>query len=452
MPPPDVPPLALCHVCSVCGRMRSAGYHRHHPIIPGQASISTPCRRCKKKAKQAKEKREHEKEMEEKKREEETRKAKEPSRRIIIEVRDNDDDDRTRGRTRERNDSPPRIIYRSVSHYRTTRDVSPEPSPPPAPRHRARSEVRFRSPSPPQDDVRYYNRRDEAYERSRSPSPDARARLSSHPSPFRSFTPIVEQIPGSFPMEPSSPIRGPRRSILKTPSEFFEYPSRHAVDTSYDSMEPEVGANRVQFVSEPLHSEHYQSRCVCKGNVCVCEDKYAYRRRSQHYYERGHIEELPRSPSPPIQRFERMIVRDDSQPARPYIRDRSHPRRCEAEEHRIRYVHSEDRPIEEWRQASAKPLPPPSEDHRRTHQSRAVSREPSPARKAARGLQEIGHKITRAYSRSPSPLPRRRYDDSNDDATDSGSEASERAHFSNMRPRTAVEPAISRGFAAGYKD
>ena len=414
--------------------------------------MSTPCRRCKKKARQAREKKEQEKEMEKKKQEEESKKAKEPSRRIIIEVRDHDDDDRTRGRTRERNDSPARVIYRSVSRYRTTRDASPEPSPPPALRHRARSEVRFRSLTPPEDDVRYYYQRDEEYVRSRSPSPDARARLSSHPAPFRSFTPIVQHPPGAFPEEPPLPDRGPRRSILKTPSEFFEYPPRHTMETSYDSMEPEVGASRVQFVGEPVHTEHratYQSRCNCKGNVCLCEDRYANRKRSQHY-ERGHVEELPRSPSPPIRRFQRMAVRDESPPVRPYIRDKSHPRRCETEEHRIRYVHSEDIPIEEWRQANAKSLPPPSEDDRRTRQSRALSCEPSPARRVTRGLKEIGHKISRAYSRSPSPLPRRRYEDSNDDATDSGSDASEKANFSTIRPRVPAEPAISRGFAAGY--
>ncbi|KAH7379217.1 hypothetical protein DE146DRAFT_625743 [Phaeosphaeria sp. MPI-PUGE-AT-0046c] len=44
----DVPVL-LCHTCSVCRRMRSAGYHRNHPVVPGKTPVSSPCRRCKKK-------------------------------------------------------------------------------------------------------------------------------------------------------------------------------------------------------------------------------------------------------------------------------------------------------------------------------------------------------------------------------------------------------------------
>lgn len=41
-------PVLLCHTCSVCGQMRSAGYHRNHPVIPGKSIITTPCRKCKK--------------------------------------------------------------------------------------------------------------------------------------------------------------------------------------------------------------------------------------------------------------------------------------------------------------------------------------------------------------------------------------------------------------------
>lgn len=45
-------PVLLCHTCSVCNRMRSAGYHRHNPVVPGKPLVLTPCRRCKKKLKQ----------------------------------------------------------------------------------------------------------------------------------------------------------------------------------------------------------------------------------------------------------------------------------------------------------------------------------------------------------------------------------------------------------------
>jgi hypothetical protein len=44
-------PVLLCHTCSVCGQMRSAGYHRNHPVIPGRPIVTTPCRKCKKRDK-----------------------------------------------------------------------------------------------------------------------------------------------------------------------------------------------------------------------------------------------------------------------------------------------------------------------------------------------------------------------------------------------------------------
>lgn len=40
-------PVLLCHTCSICGQMRSAGYHRNHPVIPGKPIVPKPCRRCK---------------------------------------------------------------------------------------------------------------------------------------------------------------------------------------------------------------------------------------------------------------------------------------------------------------------------------------------------------------------------------------------------------------------
>lgn len=44
-------PVMLCHTCSHCGTMRSAGYHRNNPVLPGKPLVSSPCRRCKKKIK-----------------------------------------------------------------------------------------------------------------------------------------------------------------------------------------------------------------------------------------------------------------------------------------------------------------------------------------------------------------------------------------------------------------
>ncbi|KAF2850665.1 hypothetical protein T440DRAFT_449847 [Plenodomus tracheiphilus IPT5] len=42
-------PVMLCHVCSHCGQMRSAGFHRNNPVVPGKPLVPTACRRCKKK-------------------------------------------------------------------------------------------------------------------------------------------------------------------------------------------------------------------------------------------------------------------------------------------------------------------------------------------------------------------------------------------------------------------
>jgi len=44
-------PVMLCHTCSHCGQMRSAGYHRNNPVVPGKPLVPAPCRRCKKKLK-----------------------------------------------------------------------------------------------------------------------------------------------------------------------------------------------------------------------------------------------------------------------------------------------------------------------------------------------------------------------------------------------------------------
>jgi hypothetical protein len=53
-PPPvedHTVPVLLCHTCSVCSKMRSAGYHRNNPVVPGKPLVLSPCRRCKKKIK-----------------------------------------------------------------------------------------------------------------------------------------------------------------------------------------------------------------------------------------------------------------------------------------------------------------------------------------------------------------------------------------------------------------
>lgn len=39
-------PVMLCHTCIDCGRMRSAGYHRNNPVVPGKPLVLTSCGRC----------------------------------------------------------------------------------------------------------------------------------------------------------------------------------------------------------------------------------------------------------------------------------------------------------------------------------------------------------------------------------------------------------------------
>ena len=44
-------PVMLCHTCSHCGRMRSVGFHRNNPVLPGKPLVSQLCHRCEKKYK-----------------------------------------------------------------------------------------------------------------------------------------------------------------------------------------------------------------------------------------------------------------------------------------------------------------------------------------------------------------------------------------------------------------
>ncbi|KAG9188506.1 hypothetical protein G6011_02429 [Alternaria panax] len=44
-------PVMLCHTCSHCSQMRSAGFHRNNPVLPGKPMVPSLCRRCKKKLK-----------------------------------------------------------------------------------------------------------------------------------------------------------------------------------------------------------------------------------------------------------------------------------------------------------------------------------------------------------------------------------------------------------------
>jgi hypothetical protein len=38
--------MTYLHVCITCGNLRSIGYHREHPLLPGQLPQASECRRC----------------------------------------------------------------------------------------------------------------------------------------------------------------------------------------------------------------------------------------------------------------------------------------------------------------------------------------------------------------------------------------------------------------------
>lgn len=49
LPTEGVPvPVMLCHTCSHCGRLRSSGFHRNNPVLPGKQLVASMCRKCKK--------------------------------------------------------------------------------------------------------------------------------------------------------------------------------------------------------------------------------------------------------------------------------------------------------------------------------------------------------------------------------------------------------------------
>lgn len=284
-PLPDVPPLALCHVCSVCGHMRSAGYHRHHPIIPGQALISNPCRRCKKRAKKDRERREKEKERLED--------VREPSRSIVIEVRDGE----PRGRGREREDSPPRrVVYRSISRpnmrpsestrveYHTAREESPERSPP--------RRVVYRSVSRP--NIRHSDSAGVEYHTAREQSPERsppRYRSVSRPRMRRDSVGVEYR-----PAREESPERSPPRVARR----------RTRSEIRYLSRSPSRDGVRVRF----RHSEDHEQPRSLSPRSRIATHPSAYRSFTPSMQPPGSFPEEPVLPDPePL----RGILRDHSQ-------------------------------------------------------------------------------------------------------------------------------------------
>ncbi|KAF2682434.1 hypothetical protein K458DRAFT_58647 [Lentithecium fluviatile CBS 122367] len=393
-PPPDVvrpqsPPRApppepqvhvlLCHVCSVCGRMRSAGFHRHHPVIPGQPQVQMPCRRCKKKAKKEREKRE-------------ARNNNDGGRTIRIEIARGE----PRGRARSREEvvyvarrhsspspqrtrvgvrvlrqerSPPQVLRRTRTEVRvssssppaetrfrrhrsdevySTRDrhhahlpgrrvteLSPSP-PPPRTRTSTRVEYRHESPEPSPREYRRQSPPPVRVSRRDRRSDDAEARLAAHPAAYRTVVPDhrayvrdSEDSVTTDSREPSPPSRG----ILRDPESEYRTSQRRRMEASHDSMLPELGGARVQFTSEPRREERHV--------VDYTREHRRYRAPC------GYAEEVPPPPpSPPLERsFERLRTRPPSPPS---------PRRYDDE---VRVRHVSPRRYEEVRIRRNSPTP-----------------------------------------------------------------------------------------------
>jgi len=467
-PPPDVvrassPPRApppepqvhvlLCHVCCVCGRMRSAGFHRHHPVIPGQPQVQTPCRRCKKKAKKEREKRER---------------PDSGTRTIRIEI----DGGESRGRARSRekvvyvarrrsSPSPRRTRARSTSRAHVgVRVLRQSRSPPEALRRKTRTErvssssppvdLRFRrhrsdevystrerphahlssrrvtelSPSPPSTRTRTSTRVEYRHEspESRSPehrrvnpspvrvgrrdcrSDDARSRLAAHPSAYRMVEvdrrTLLRESEGSVSTDSRQPSPPPR-GILRHPDLDYRTSRRRRMEASHDSLLPEPGGSRVQFAGEPRRVERR-------------EVDYTREHVRRHQTQRGYVEDVPPSPpSPPrLERsFERLRVRPASPPS------------SRGYEDEVRVRHVSPRRYEEVRVRRSSPPPRGRTESRR---------EPSPSAASY----DRYHSIERPCSVSPPTDPRH---EDWEDVTESDSDHENKGDLVSVRRYRAVD-------------
>ncbi|CAI6332106.1 unnamed protein product [Periconia digitata] len=399
------PILILSHVCSVCGNMRSPGYHRHHPIVPGQPAIPTPCRKCKRKAKKKTK----------------AEQAEKDDRTITIRI-----DDR-RGRSRDRSErrytrsssspSPRRTVVRSSSRahlgLRVLQEARREPpqssrrksrvrtlytslSPPPEPRGRNKppgsfpdsptfeSRVRYVESSispPPARRTTRVEYREESLERPitdyrpRSLSPiqvprrsyrtdDSGARISSHPTSFRNVAPghrsYLRAADNSISTDSPTRELSPRKGILRNSTMEFETGRRRRMQDSHDSMLPEVGHNKVHFVSDgsrrgrgyiPDVDQDYRGRRSGYASEHTPNNEdFRYQRRTEREYA-----ELPRPPSPPVHDFERLHIQHSSL---------SSSRDYDIDEH-VRYVSPPNDRMEDRIRARTRYVSPPRDRHTR---------------------------------------------------------------------------------------
>lgn len=301
-------PVLLCHTCTVCGRMRSAGFHRSNPVIPGQPLISGVCLRCKKKQRQTEE-------DQCRRRVTRIRKCTTnkpcnwPEEPLHIQIDGGERRGRRRSRSydrgevhimRHRSCSRPQVIKRSESRNRMGLRILQDDRSPSRVRRR-KTEVRYTSMSPHRETVRIretvaspaaasgpppplfyetnpplrgeqvppppmhygarsnsllsYNNKEEYNNRG------AMERIASHPMPYRSVLPDQRALirepsddlpPARGPALITRATRSPSRGILKTGGMDQEtaYRRRMSMRGSHESTMVEVGGPRVQFVQD----------------------------------------------------------------------------------------------------------------------------------------------------------------------------------------------------------
>lgn len=486
-------PVLLCHTCSVCGQMRSAGYHRNHPVIPGKPIITTPCRKCKKRTKST-----HRSRATSYTRVR-TCTADEPCDwpREPIQV-DIDHSDR-RGRRRSRDEIyaswktdhlRPRIIKEGSSRANIGLRTL-QRSPPRSYGNTTRVRVSSLSPGrsrynrvwPPPDVVRMDTLRpnephpasDEVW-----PPPDVvRTHSYRKQSPPRSSPRIVELSPSPPPAHSRtsrvsyrevSEERRPRSPLCRSKS-------RIRIQSHSRPYRTVIPDHRVFSTSEETSTNDAGSETISRGILKPADMTYetSYRRRTSlrdsqqstnvevggprvqfaserskephpndrpddgkfeayHRYEARRYVDEPASP--PIDRMERLHIRRSSPSSQPHYDEISIDRAR-------RISPSPSRRYEEVRVRHISVSPPPP----RKHEARPPPSPPSFEQPRSLGYRHVSHAKTIERARSVTPPPSRKQISSEDDVTDS--EDDDGGHLievrswkgidENGRPATFVE-------------
>jgi len=317
---PDSPvaallPVLLCHLCKDCGQMRSAGFHRQHPVVPGKPLVSFSCRRCAKKNKTKKER------YIRKSFHVRTCKAEEPcdwpTQDIHIEVGGD------RGREKHHRscsvgvyyDPPgerPQTLRRSESRTNLGLRVLQGIQPPRV--------LRPRSVSPVHEEHREAETRMAEYPMLYRVLPDQRSFSNRNEGPAISH----HGTPRTLYIHPQSPSGG----ILKQPGMNYQTSYRHetAMRESQESTMVEVGGPKVQFSTE---AERRAEKIMLDRNREQSR-RHIFDQNSEDYdYFHRHETARYRTEDPqslPITSFEHLRIRQSSPIRGPY------------EENRVRHV------------------------------------------------------------------------------------------------------------------